>query len=183
MQPFYVLESDKECHSDSNMFAWHLFDDVTTWHRWHSQNRWERRTREDDSWPWRYHKTLLTSGMLLQQCQETLAEASILCCQAETHMSIRHGSKSVSLPWTKILKLWTSARNYVDGAPLLPSSSKLKELKTSSGIYYLIFLHQLLIDGQCCFVVTLKSQEVILILEEVALRWLYFPLLWHWELL
>lgn len=47
---------------------------------------------------------LLTSEMLLQQCQEALAEAIILCCQAETHMSIRCGSKSVSLSWTKILK-------------------------------------------------------------------------------
>lgn len=94
----------------------------------HPQNGWERRTREDDSWPWRYHRTLLTSGMLLQQCQEALAKASTLCCWAETHMSIWCSSKSVSLSWTKILKLWISARNYVDDGLLLPSSSKLKQI-------------------------------------------------------
>lgn len=50
----------------------------------HPQNRWERRTGEDDSWHWRYHRTL-TSGMLLQPCQETLAEASTVLPGRDTH--------------------------------------------------------------------------------------------------
>lgn len=71
----------------------------------HPQNRWEAEQEKMTHGTGGITRTLLTSGMLLQQCQEILAEASTLCCQSETHMSIRRGSKSVFLSWTNILKL------------------------------------------------------------------------------